>query len=152
MRTVYLNYIRIVTINENIVKYKVSVKIIELRRNNLKGHKVPVYISLKSFRLDADFQQSSRSLFRTETAIPRGVVARKACLDKLGDVLDLIFPIKEGQMDVVAELVDDPLCNVGLADYSDPLFPKLIDSGFNKIKFVPEPILLVFGMEIYYGL
>lgn len=76
-----------------------------------------------------------------------GIVAWKSCLHKLRHILNLVLPVLEGQVNVVAQLVDHILSDTVLTDDSDLLFAQFVNSSFNEIQIVPESGLFVFGME-----
>ena len=65
-------------------------------------------------------------------AIPRTIIG-KACFYEFRNILYLILPILERQMNVITQLVNHALRGVGMADDGHSLFSELFDPGLDLI-------------------
>ena len=79
-------------------------------------------------------------------------MAGKASFHKLWGVFDLILPVLERQVDVVAQLVDHVLSRVRMAHHCHSLLPQFLDSVLYHVQLVSNHHLLVFSVESDYRL
>lgn len=70
-----------------------------------------------------------------------------ASLDELRNILDLILPVLEGQVDVVAHLLDHCLHGCRLAHHLHLLTPQIPNPALYALHLTPISLLLVLSVE-----
>lgn len=75
------------------------------------------------------------------------MVVCEPSFDKFSYVFDLVLPVLEAQVNVVAQFVDNLLCCRGLADYFNFLFDKLIQTHLYALNFFDVLLFVFLGME-----
>ena len=84
--------------------------------------------------------------------VPRTRSIRKPRLHKLRHVLNLILPVLERQVNVIAQMVNHCLSSIHIAHHSHSLFSQFLNSVLYLVQFLSQQKFLVFSMESNHSL